>query len=83
MTLNPFAYCRGAVFSGCLEAGEGDRTGDIQLGKRKIPPRNRALRTSIFASLCMKAQPMQTVHLLRLDARSVRNERVKNMVPMH
>jgi hypothetical protein len=44
----PAAYRRGAVSSGCLEAGEGDRTGDIQLGKRNVPSRNRVLRVSMY-----------------------------------
>ena len=43
------------------KAGEGDRTLDIQLGKRNVPSRNRVLRVS------MKVQPVQTVHLLPVD----------------
>ena len=41
---------------------EGDRTVDIQLGKRKVPSRNRALRVSVAG------HPMRLLHLLRVDA---------------
>ena len=44
------------------KAGEGDRTLDIQLGKRKVPFRNRALRVSFGG------HPMRLLHLLRVDA---------------
>ena len=46
----------------CWKAGEGDRTLDIQLGKRKVPSRNRALRVSVGG------HPMHLLHLLRVDA---------------